>query len=339
LVTIPGIVPLTYNYNNINGIYLADSIGCIEISGTPSIGSSGIYNLLIDLTYYCHPVGTSTPITITILMNYYKIVVYPNSSCTFNSSINSTPVTCNVSNSGSASITSINGIAPFSYLWNNGATTQTINNLTSGIFYVTVTDNNSCLSINSVIVNGPSSPAISYFTVYPDSAIQHNWFAENFALGTPPLNYLWNWGDGTTSTGATPSHLYSATGYYPICLTVTDALGCIDTFCDSSTYIFKTEEDMSMISLQVILGQTNGIKAILSFEKKMNIYPNPCNTCEITGAVDATDLTVTDILGRKINASFSKSANGFYINLPEESNGIFFIRNIKTGEVVKFVRE
>lgn len=69
------------------------------------------------------------------------------------------------------------------------------------------------------------------------------------------------------------------------------------------------------------------------------ISPNPCNTCEIIGTTNATDLTVTDIVGRKINASFSKSVNGFYINFPENTNGIFFIRNIKTGEVVKFVRE
>lgn len=81
-----------------------------------------------------------------------------------------------------------------------------------------------------------------------------------------------------------------------------------------------------------------GISEIKS-EKSLNIYPNPCTTCEITRAVNATDLTVTDIIGRKQNATFSKSPNGYYINLLDNSFGIFLIRNIKTGEVVKFVKE
>jgi len=74
-------------------------------------------------------------------------------------------------------------------------------------------------------------------------------------------------------------------------------------------------------------------------QSSLVITPNPCNTCEITGTENATDLIVTDILGRNQNATFSKSANGYYINLPESASGIFLIRNIKTGEVVKFVRE
>ena len=41
----------------------------------------------------------------------------------------------------------------------------------------------------------------------------------------------------------------------------------------------------------------------------------------------------------KQNASFTKSANGYYINLPEASTGIFLLRNIKTGDVVKFVKQ
>lgn len=45
------------------------------------------------------------------------------------------------------------------------------------------------------------------------------------------MTYLWNFGDGFTSTSGLPgAHTYTATGIYNISLTVTDALGCVDAF-------------------------------------------------------------------------------------------------------------
>ena len=45
----------------------------------------------------------------------------------------------------------------------------------------------------------------------------------------PVQAYLWNFGDGTTSTSATPTHTYSASGIYTVSLIVTTASGCTDT--------------------------------------------------------------------------------------------------------------
>lgn len=54
-------------------------------------------------------------------------------------------------------------------------------------------------------------------------------------------NWLWSFGDGTTSTQQNPVHTYSSTGsgFYQVCLTIeeydpiTQALICTDTYCDS----------------------------------------------------------------------------------------------------------
>ena len=40
------------------------------------------------------------------------------------------------------------------------------------------------------------------------------------------LNYLWDFGDGNTSTELNPSHIYDNYGDYPVSLLVTDQLGC-----------------------------------------------------------------------------------------------------------------
>lgn len=43
--------------------------------------------------------------------------------------------------------------------------------------------------------------------------------------GTPPYTYLWDFGDGSTSTLKTPTHTYAEPGTYLVTLTVTDAEG------------------------------------------------------------------------------------------------------------------
>ncbi|WP_097193555.1 PKD domain-containing protein [Blastococcus aggregatus] len=50
-----------------------------------------------------------------------------------------------------------------------------------------------------------------------------------------PLTYAWDFGDGTTGTGATASHTYTAAGTYTVRLTVTDAGGLTATTTRSVT--------------------------------------------------------------------------------------------------------
>jgi hypothetical protein len=45
------------------------------------------------------------------------------------------------------------------------------------------------------------------------------------------------------------------------------------------------------------------------------------------------------LVGKSIAAQFEKTAKGYLIQMPNQSAGIYFVRNIKTGQVVKFVKE
>ncbi|MFN8322776.1 MAG: PKD domain-containing protein [Chitinophagales bacterium] len=79
-------------------------------------------------------------------------------------------------NNGTATIDSIiGGFAPFTYLWNNGATTSSVSNAGPGVYTVTVTDNLGCTGTTSVVVSvnplsGLSDLALIAFRVYPNPA-------------------------------------------------------------------------------------------------------------------------------------------------------------------------
>ena len=50
-----------------------------------------------------------------------------------------------------------------------------------------------------------------------------------------PLTFLWNFGDGATGVGATPSHSYADNGNYPVSLTVTAANGLTNVATTTAT--------------------------------------------------------------------------------------------------------
>jgi PKD repeat protein len=54
-------------------------------------------------------------------------------------------------------------------------------------------------------------------------------FYSEIAGGFAPYSYEWDFGDGTTSTGENPSHIYKNDGEYTVTLTVTDDRGNADS--------------------------------------------------------------------------------------------------------------
>lgn len=84
--------------------------------------------------------------------------------------------------------------------------------------------------IDTAAVNPINCNAYFVFT----QTAPFNVVAVNLASGLN-LSFNWNFGDGSTSTAAYPSHQYANTGSYLLCLTVSDPTGCSSTYCDTLT--------------------------------------------------------------------------------------------------------
>jgi len=95
-------------------------------------------------------------------------------------------------------------------------------------------------------------------------------FGSSLNLSDPIVSYLWNFGDGATSTSATPMHTYNTAGVFTITLIVTTAGGCRDTII-----------------------QPRGI--ITSIKPVANFTATPRNTCATIGVTfsDISTGTVT----------------------------------------------
>jgi hypothetical protein len=83
-----------------------------------------------------------------------------------------TPATDNSTPDGSITSNIAGGQPNYSYLWSNGETTQTINNLLPGVYTVTVTDDNNCEENNSVdlFTVGINPVSIQQTQVFPNPA-------------------------------------------------------------------------------------------------------------------------------------------------------------------------
>jgi PKD repeat protein len=77
------------------------------------------------------------------------------------------------------------------------------------------------------IPTGAPTPSFTFVPEDPEAFIpvRFDGRASTPSRGATITNYSWDFGDGTSGSGATPSHSYSAPGSYGVRLTVTDSQG------------------------------------------------------------------------------------------------------------------
>lgn len=190
-----GMAPYSYNWSN--------------GGNTPSISGLvyGIYTVTVTDANGCEQVGS---------------VVVNNPLCNgFYVNTSSTAVGCFGENTGTVTVTPVNGTGPFNYVWNDPLTqsTATATNLYQGVYEVIVTDDNGCLATNTASVTEPTA-LINAFTS-SDATTQggDDGSAQvNVSGGTAPYGLLWS------NLETTPTINDLSAGWYNV--SITDDNGC-----------------------------------------------------------------------------------------------------------------
>jgi gliding motility-associated-like protein len=143
----------------------------------------------------------------------------------------STNVQCNGGTTGSAMVNAVNGTMPYSYAWSpTGGNAPDANNLSQGVYTVTVTDANHCTSTASVSISQPPPFQHQIQLVASDCGISNGSILISESGSVPPYSYNW-----APSVGSTNFADHLAPGVYHI--TVTDQSGCIDTISAQVTQL------------------------------------------------------------------------------------------------------
>lgn len=142
-------------------------------------------------------------------------------------------------------------------------------------FYFDATiDTNISIALNYCPVEEPACGI--YFSVDSVASTDFNVILQVQIEGNP-TSYSWDFGDGSTSTEAYPSHTYATVGEYNVCLSITTAEGCVLTQC---VMISINAEGVlgggaqQAFTLNVVEGQLLGIED-QNEVAELSVYPNP----------------------------------------------------------------
>ncbi|MGB0982448.1 MAG: T9SS type A sorting domain-containing protein [Saprospiraceae bacterium] len=153
---------------------------------------------------------------VNLVAGSYSVTVTDGNGCTatttvtvtqplgFGTSLSATNVSCNGGSDGAVDLNISGGTAPYTFAWNNMATTEDLANVPAGNYTVTVTDANGCTIVLSQMVSEPTMLAITG-TVTDASCNSANGGNDGTISvmttgGTGTYTYAWSNGIGNAST-------------------------------------------------------------------------------------------------------------------------------------------
>ncbi|MFN8397341.1 MAG: T9SS type A sorting domain-containing protein [Bacteroidia bacterium] len=276
---------------------------------------------------YFWPNGDTTATT-TVPAGTYGLIIRDTLNCIFIDTITVSDPTgvssnptiqspaCNGFGNGSITLNPSGGTPGYTYLWSNNASSPGLPAATAGTYYVSITDANGCVSVDSFVVTEPSVLVSSGTVTNSTSGGNNGGVNLTVNGGTPPYTYAW-------SNSTNNQNLSGVNGPANYTVIITDANGCVmvDTF-------FVDD----VIAVRNNLGTT------------VTAFPNPFNdrfTIEVSGlGMNEVSLTLTDMTGRVIWAG-NQSGDGRQQVSATIASGMYLLRMVQNGQesVIRLQRQ
>ena len=188
----------------------------------------------------------------------YSLTVYDSKGCpvfkdaiveaddigcgTLNLQLFETNLSCFGSNNGTISANAMGGTGTISFQWNTGEITGFIQNLNSGTYQVTATDELGCSKIESTVITSPAQLSLFISPTQPSISGGSDGRASAFVSGgIPPYTYIWS------NNQTTPTIENLTAGVYSV--TISDVNGCQS---QSQTEILNPESDCENLEVSFV---------------------------------------------------------------------------------------
>jgi len=275
---------------------------------------------------------TCTKSDTVVLVNPPKVVATV-ANDTFNS--------CTNNNLGVLRVTASGGTPGYTYLWSNGATTDTISALTPGTYCVTVTDSHGCTGSTCATVTKVSGNlAFGTPVVVQPTCTTLGAITVTTTGGTLPITYTWT--PTEPNTGALTG---LSAGQY--CVTATDAGGCSVSTCFTLIQPSSVTIDSAHVKNVNCNGADSGAITLYVTGGTLPLTyiwnPTEPNSNSLTGLAAGTySVTVTDAAGCTATASYTITqptpiANDSVVIVNVSCNGSGSILVVDTGGVAPLV--
>ena len=195
----------------------------------------------------CSQLNDSTIQATGLLGGTYHCHVISNFGCTFDTtitlvappllldSLTSRRVKCLGDINGSAKAYGYGGASPYTYSWNTTPVqaTQAATGLSVGKHIVTITDSNSCVKIDSVLIGSNPQPVAGFSTVGVCVG-DTTFFTNTSTVASGGFTSSWLMGyNGTSTTTTNTKYLYPLCNNYMATLVVTSDSGCVAALTDT----------------------------------------------------------------------------------------------------------